>query len=84
MRTSEKIRDHERWDHPQLADEVEQLETDYDLSMEVLRQIVDLTFPDLEVSEPYMATLKRKADDAVKRLKERVKMWRLQDESIQK
>ena len=62
------------------ADDIEQLEIDYDLSMEVLRSIVDLTFPDLEVREPYMATLKRKADDAVKRWQKRLKMWRLRDE----
>ena len=44
---------------------------DYYLSMEVLSQIVDLTFPDLEVPEPYMAGLKRKADDAIKRWRDR-------------
>lgn len=44
---------------------------DYYLSMEVLREIVDLTFPDLEVPDPYMARLQRKAKDAIKRWKDR-------------
>ena len=45
---------------------------DYYLSMEVLREIIDMTFPDMEVPDPYMARLKRKADDAIKRWKDRL------------
>ncbi len=88
MRASEKIRqrgmlendDDESEELFDTADEIKQLETDYHLSMEVLRSIVDLTFPDLEVREPYMATLKRKADDAIKRWQKRTKGW-AEDES---
>ena len=73
MRSSERLRASDaKWDLNGIVNDVVDLERDYHLSMEVLSQIVDLTFPDLEVPEPHMARLKRKADDAIKRWKDRM------------
>ncbi len=58
-------------EEPLLPKDICEALKDYYLSMEVLSEIVDLTFPDLEVPEPYMARLKRKADDAIKRWRDR-------------
>ena len=81
MRTSKRVRGIMFGPDDDTADEVARLETDYHLSMEVLRSIVDLTFPDLEVREPYMAALKRQADDAVKIWRKRLDEWGVEYES---